>query len=301
MPQQQLASSVEKLARNPLGIIALFIVLVDAIAGTVLGTTVTTLGQTERMSLVGFVVLFPVLVLGAFYRLVTHHHTKLYAPFDFQSDAGFLQAISPDRQRERLEAEVNAGVAEVLQSSEQDIAHAAIGELAGADKSKVASGVDASAAAALLRRDHDAVQQLRANIILAEDLVFRELEAELGVPIRRHVRLNIPTGMVEVDGLAKVESDFVAIEVKYLGRNAAKNFVRRLAEAKAIAFDLAHVKPNPVRLLVALVMDETLPGNLETRLRETYAANLETVPFQVRFFEFDDLRRKFGVDATPLA
>ena len=78
------------LARNPLGIIALFIVLIYGFASLVVGLS----GQLERMErflIVCFLVTFPVMVLGVFAWLVCRHHTKLYAPSDFRADDSFLQ------------------------------------------------------------------------------------------------------------------------------------------------------------------------------------------------------------------
>ncbi len=84
------ASTAIKLSRNPLGIIALFIVLVYAIAGTIFSTSAQTY---ERVILLVFLVLFPLIVFAAFYVLVTQHHDKLYAPSDFSSDKHFVELI----------------------------------------------------------------------------------------------------------------------------------------------------------------------------------------------------------------
>jgi tetratricopeptide (TPR) repeat protein len=79
-----------KLARNPLGIIALFIFLVYAIAGIVFSSTAQ---GPERTILVLFLVLFPLFVLFAFFVLVTRYHDKLYAPSDFKDDHYFVALI----------------------------------------------------------------------------------------------------------------------------------------------------------------------------------------------------------------
>lgn len=76
--------------RNPLGIIALFIVMIYAMAGFV--TTTATLSPFERLILVIFLTVFPLIVLAVFYMLVTRHSDKLYAPRDFRSDAGYQAA-----------------------------------------------------------------------------------------------------------------------------------------------------------------------------------------------------------------
>src|SRR5437588_11486769 len=85
-------SNAPKLARNPLGIIALFIVLVDGIAGFVLGVSSRSLQPNEKLPLIYFLVFFPVVVLGVFYRLVAKHHEKFYAPGDFPDKEGFFRA-----------------------------------------------------------------------------------------------------------------------------------------------------------------------------------------------------------------
>jgi hypothetical protein len=86
--------SAKGLARNPLGIIALFIVLVYGFASLV--TTTGSLQSGERLPLIWFLVLFPVLVLFVFGWLVSCHHRKLYAPADFKDEHNFIAAINPE-------------------------------------------------------------------------------------------------------------------------------------------------------------------------------------------------------------
>lgn len=81
------------LATNPLGIIALFLVLVYGFACLVLGFN-TNLQSSERLIIVWFLVIFPVVVLGVFVWLVSCHHEKLYAPKDYSSDKSFLQGLT---------------------------------------------------------------------------------------------------------------------------------------------------------------------------------------------------------------
>lgn len=79
------------LAKNPLGIIALFIVLIYGFASLVVGLG-SHLDAMDKHVIVWFMVLFPIIVLGVFTWLVAYHHTKLYAPDDFKDDAAFLEA-----------------------------------------------------------------------------------------------------------------------------------------------------------------------------------------------------------------
>lgn len=78
------------LARNPLGIIALFIVLVYGFACLV--TTFTGgLSAAERMPLIYFLIGFPILILAAFTWLVSKHSGKLFAPGDFKNEDNYVR------------------------------------------------------------------------------------------------------------------------------------------------------------------------------------------------------------------
>jgi len=94
--------SAQGYARSPLGIIALFIVLVHGFASLVVALS-GNLSEAERWPIIIFLVAFPVLVLAAFCWLVAKHHRKLYGPGDFKDERNFLQYVT---------TAVNLGVAE---------------------------------------------------------------------------------------------------------------------------------------------------------------------------------------------
>jgi CheY-like chemotaxis protein len=78
------------LARNPLGIIALFIVLVYGFASLVtVGASSFT--PSERSPLIYFLVGFPVLVLAVFTWLVSKHSGKLFAPSDYKNEENYVK------------------------------------------------------------------------------------------------------------------------------------------------------------------------------------------------------------------
>lgn len=82
--------TAKSLARNPLGIIALFIVLVYGFASlvTAFGTSFT---PEQKTPLIYFMVVFPVLVLGVFAWLVSKHSGKLFAPADFKNEDNYVR------------------------------------------------------------------------------------------------------------------------------------------------------------------------------------------------------------------
>ena len=86
-----IGSTAHKLSRGPLGIIALLIVLVYAMAALVAG--VSSLDTpAERLPLVYFLVFFPVLVLLTLTWLLAKYPTSLYPPTDFKDENNYLKA-----------------------------------------------------------------------------------------------------------------------------------------------------------------------------------------------------------------
>jgi CheY-like chemotaxis protein len=83
-------ATATSLARNPLGIIALFLVLVYGFASLVTAFA-GSFSVSERVPLVYFLVLFPVLVLAVFGWLVSRHSEKLYGPSDYKDEQNFLR------------------------------------------------------------------------------------------------------------------------------------------------------------------------------------------------------------------
>src|ERR1035441_1275727 len=82
--------TAKSLARNPLGIIALFIVLVYGFASLVTAFA-GSFTPAERLPLIYFLIVFPMLVLGVFSWLVSKHSGKLFAPSDFKDEENYVK------------------------------------------------------------------------------------------------------------------------------------------------------------------------------------------------------------------
>jgi len=82
--------TASRFARNPLGILALFQVLIYGIAGYVTANVDAT-NTAVLTPLVWFLVIFPFAVLGVFTFLVACHHSKLYAPSDYTDEENFMR------------------------------------------------------------------------------------------------------------------------------------------------------------------------------------------------------------------
>jgi len=110
VPFKDFGNTAKELSRNPLGIIALFIVLVYGFACLLFGFSAEYLTPSEKVPLIWFTVLFPSLVLVVFYRLVTSHNWKLYAPKDFRDDESFFGDI---RKKQTNPSESKKGDADI--------------------------------------------------------------------------------------------------------------------------------------------------------------------------------------------
>jgi len=108
--------NAKSLARNPLGIIALFIVLVYGFASlvTAAGGNLT---PAERLPLIYFMVLFPVLVLGVFSWMVCKHWLKFFGPGDFPNPGDYM-----DTQMLIVASLVAAGTKQDTPRSQSDLA-----------------------------------------------------------------------------------------------------------------------------------------------------------------------------------
>jgi len=89
---KELGDIAVKLSRNPLGVLALAFVFVYGIAGYVSASS--SFQGSERFILVLFIVLFPVFILIAFYRLVAVYSNKLFGPSCFGDEKDFLAYTS---------------------------------------------------------------------------------------------------------------------------------------------------------------------------------------------------------------
>lgn len=106
-------SNAKGLTKNPLGIIALFISLIYGFACLVLSTGIGNMyGSAERLPLIWFIIIFPVLILVGFIYLVVTNHQKLYAPSDYKDEGNFMKGYQnnksiPAEQQEMQEENID--------------------------------------------------------------------------------------------------------------------------------------------------------------------------------------------------
>ena len=92
--------------RNPLGIIALFVFLIEAIATISLKFVI---GTAFVGHLVWFIILYPLFISVAFFAFLWMKREAFYSPYDFRSDSTFHELLrSVERRVEVLDAKQEA-------------------------------------------------------------------------------------------------------------------------------------------------------------------------------------------------
>lgn len=267
-----------RLSRNPLGIIALFIVLVYAMASLVL--VQGNFQGPERMPLVWFLVVFPPIVLVAFVFLVAKHHTKLYAPGDFRNEENFVSALGPGARRRRLALEGE----EPVSDSEEEVR---AGPAPGNHRVERAETSPAAPLGGATR------------YFIAEELVLRKLETEWQVAIQREVRV----GDVAVDGIAfQKDGSVVIVEAKApRDERLAGRAVLRAAEHAESALAALRRRRRPARFLIAVVLPK--PENTEVltvQMNQLLREKGVSPEVECRVFSMNVLADDFGL-SEPMA
>ncbi len=86
----QIGRTATGLSKSPLGIIALFIVLVYGFASIIVAVP-NGLEASDRAPLIYFLVIFPCVVFFGFLWLISTHPDKIYSPSDFKDENNFLK------------------------------------------------------------------------------------------------------------------------------------------------------------------------------------------------------------------
>lgn len=87
--------------RTPLAVLGGFAIIAESII-TVAVTVPSGMSAGQRWLLLICMVLFLFSTLAALYNLVTRHHRKLYAPFEFRSDEAFIQTMTEPERLEKV-------------------------------------------------------------------------------------------------------------------------------------------------------------------------------------------------------
>lgn len=182
------------LAKNPLGIIALFISLIYGFACLVMGISADKLEPNEKILLIWFLIVFPIIVLGVFVFLVVYHHKKLYSPSDFREDRSFLETFDKNQKIINEFRETS--------SPELEIKNVEVKEKSKLEKTAIKSS-------------QLEFNDFKEKYIQIEDSVLERIENIYCSTVKRNVRIKgLPNA--EFDGVINKDDEVIFIEIKYV-------------------------------------------------------------------------------------
>ncbi|MES1987907.1 MAG: hypothetical protein V4440_07740 [Pseudomonadota bacterium] len=275
---------LKSLVKNPLGIIALFIALIYGFAALLLGVSASQLLPEERQPLIWFIVLFPMVVLGTFYVLVTRHHGKLYAPKDYQNDDSFLKTLSDKQQEEKLDEEIQS--AELISVSDQENPEKE------ADEEVLFSRSNDLDKYTSLKLPEASLGTLRFKYRKAEKLAISKIELIDGLVFRQQVSFG-DDRTTAFDGVAINGNTVTAIEVKYIRRAVISRSSIREVLYRAILATKHIGSDKAFKLIIAIVLENSTEptSGLEKNIQKMVADT--NISVDVRVFRYDELDSEF--------
>lgn len=261
------------LAKNPLGIIALFITLIYGFACLVLNNT--SLEASLQIILIWFLVLFPELVMGIFVYLVVWHHEKLYAPGDFKDEKNFFKATSPEKIDQQLNDEVNQ---ELDSKSEEEMINQQT-----VKEEKCSCEVNENND---VKEDNiycmSKATMIKQQYMKIESQVIKKIEEKKKIEIIRNVDIFVSEKeKIEVDGVSEEGRQVCIFEVKYIRNGALNNrVIEKLGCIIERINNSIYLKKRTHKIVIAIVCKSEFKVMIQQQV-ETCFSNFENVEFEI--------------------
>lgn len=149
----------------------------------------------------------------------------------------------------------------------------------------------------LAKAMESARRNARVSMHLAEQLIIAKLAAERNLKIEQHVRTDKPGSFV-FDGIAFVDKNIIAIEVKYVQHKTFMNYIiyNSLNQINTAYMSLDEESRKKFSLILALVVDREFTEPTENFVSELAVLNEKyKFPVEVIAYRMDDLKKEFKV------
>lgn len=279
-------NNAKGLTRNPLGIIALFVSLIYGFACLVLSTSISNLNRNiERLPLIWFIIIFPLIILIAFIYLVIYHHEKLYAPGDFRGDESFIQTLEESKRKLKIKEEV-----ETLESApkSEDLHHSKESTKENDINEKTDSNVTTD-------EEQPSQQELIKIYTNSEKWAAKDLSLKYKVSFQTNVKLNTQGSSFELDAYATDGNKTYVAEIKYWKSNKSDKKLKLsiqefLARHRRLMYSLNRDNME-LKILIVLVYDKLEKVNQDNLKSFVSELNYENV--YLEFFDYNELKRVY--------
>jgi hypothetical protein len=139
-----------------------------------------------------------------------------------------------------------------------------------------------------------AVSEYVNQAYIAENLVFQDLQNELGGGVFRNVVLNIGGARHELDGVVRAGDEVVGVEIKFARelKMVSSRVDSALRQASRVLSAGKGRRSSPTRYIVAIVLGDG--ANLE-EARRIALSRRSSPEITVRVFSLAELMRKYGL------
>eukprot|EP01093_Parvamoeba_rugata_P019946 TRINITY_DN938_c0_g1_i1.p1 TRINITY_DN938_c0_g1~~TRINITY_DN938_c0_g1_i1.p1 ORF type:complete len:286 (-),score=43.20 TRINITY_DN938_c0_g1_i1:882-1739(-) len=277
-PLSDFMKSAKGLTKNPLGIIGLFISLIYGFACLVLSTSISNLeSANERIPLIWFIIIFPLIILGAFLFLVVNHHEKLYAPSDFRDDGSFIETMQSRRINEKKDEEINLLV-EAKNNKEI---------------SKIKPPITQNEEEVTIKGNSNkitklSVEELKERYIKSEKWAIKDLELEYNVHFKTNQVISSNGIKLELDAYAITQNQAIISEVKYWQSDKATKPLLLNLQKFILKFDQFQraFKSRNLELIIVIVFDKLTEKNTQTIKKFVNELNDKV---KIQFKEYENL------------
>lgn len=276
------------LSRNPLGIIALFVSLIYGFACLVLSTSISNLhDDSERLPLIWFIIIFPLVILVAFIFLVIKHHEKLYAPSDFRGDDSFIQTIDKNKLKEKKLEEVKT--LESAPESEENIQTESNSETVKTDLEENKTFIDSTPS-----KNEPSENELLDIYGKSEIWAANELSLKYKVVFKNNVAITTQNGKFEFDAYAKDKNTTYVAEVKYWQSNKSDKKLKLAIQSylsKTSSIErIFNRNGTELKIIIVLVYDSLKDVNKTDIVEFTQNIYKDVI---IEFFDYNELKKNY--------
>lgn len=281
-------NNAKGLTRNPLGIIALFVSLIYGFACLVLSTSISNLHTSEeRLPLIWFIIVFPIIILIAFISLVIKHHEKLYSPSDYRGDEAFIQTIDKHKLKEKQLKEVkeleNAKVTITETKPENKVTN----------EENTNVNVDSKETSNSERTSEKTESELLEIYRNSEKWASQELSLKYNILFKTNVSFSIQSGKVELDAFGKDNERTYIAEIKYWQANKSDKKLKLSIQeflSKHKKLESTFKRSNDFKFIIVLVFD-----SLKNINKNEYLTFVKSIyeNSNVEFFEYEELKKNY--------
>jgi hypothetical protein len=278
-------NNVKGFTRNPLGIVALFISLIYGFACLVLSTSLNNLqGDQERLPLIWFIIIFPIIILISFIYLVIYHHEKLYSPSDFKEDDAFIKILDNRKVKEKRLLEVKELESAILKDD-------------AVTTSKKDSNINTESKEQDLISHPPTNETIEAKIESLEEIysncekwAAQELSIKYNIIFKTGVTLLTGAGNIQMDAYASSSTKTFIAEIKYWEANKSDNQLKFSIQkflGQYPRLEKIFKRNKEIKIIIVLVFD-----NLKKINQIDYLNFVQSIysDANVEFFEYSELK-----------